>query len=246
MTWGILLLTALAAGAIVFWLLVLSEGAYLNRRVVVALYDQSANKYDAIKEVLAHEDGTQLARPLLEALREAAGPGQSDGKTPLVLDVATGTGRLPAALLRQLDFGGRIVGLDASRRMLAVAQSKMRGHGRTVAWIRDDAMTLPFRDSSFHAVICLEALELLPNAQGALTEMVRVLRPGGQLLLSNRVGVHAPFLPGRALRPATLEKKLEALGLRNVETRRWQAHYDLIDACKPSRSAGGVHVAPAS
>ncbi len=236
MNWAMLLLTALATSGIIYWLVVLSEGAYLGNKVVVALYERSAARYDAIKGVLAHEDGTQLARPLLEALQGAATPRQRYGESgPLILDVATGTGRLPLALLRQLDFYGRIVGLDPSRRMLAVAQSRMRD----VAWIREDAMTLPFRGSSFHAVTCVEALELLPNPAGALTEMVRVLRPGGQLLLSNRVGMDALFLPGRAFRRAALEKKLEALGLTNVRTRRWQTHYELVDAQKTQEEQRG-------
>ena len=242
MTGVALLLTVLAAGGIIYWLVVLSEGAYLGRRVVVALYDWSAARYDAIKGVLAHEDGIHLARPLLEDARRAPSPsqrgptdaGESTGvqTVPLVLDVATGTGRLPLALLRQLDFRGRVVGLDPSRRMLAIAQSKTRPHGQKVAWIREDAMALPFRGSAFHAVTCVEALEFLPSPAKALAEMVRVLRPGGRLLLSNRVGVDALFLPGRAYRPRVLEHKLEALGLTHVRTRRWQTHYDLVDAVK--------------
>jgi SAM-dependent methyltransferase len=249
MTWVALLLTIMAAGGIIFWLLVLSEGAYLGRQVVVALYDWSAARYDAIKGVLAHEDGIHLARPLLEALQTAPSPCPIDpgegeridsGETaPLLLDVATGTGRVPLALLRQFDFHGRIVGLDPSRRMLALAQSKTRIHCQKVAWIREDAMTLPFRGSSFHAVTCVEALEFLPSPGKALAEMVRVLRPGGRLLLSNRVGIDALFLPGRAYRPRDLEEKLRGLGLTDVRTRRWQTHYDLVHACKSDQEHRG-------
>jgi len=243
MIWAALLLAIVVAGGITYWLLILSEGAYLGNPVVVALYDWSAAKYDAIKGVMAHEDGIHLARPILEALPTATSPSwrdpvaagtSSSGETaPLFLDVATGTGRLPLALLRQFAFRGRIVGLDASRRMLAIAQSKTRTHCADVAWIREDAMALPFRRDTFHAVTCIEALEFLPSPVRALQEMVRVLRPGGQLMLSNRVGVDALFLPGRAYRPRALEEKLRALGLVHVRTRRWQTHYDLIDAQKP-------------
>jgi ubiquinone/menaquinone biosynthesis C-methylase UbiE len=242
MTWVALLLTTVAAGGIIYWLLVLSEGAYLGKRVVIALYDWSAARYDAIKGVLAYEDGIHLARPLLEALQSGpslrpadvaeAGWNASGETTPLVLDVATGTGRLPLALLRQVDFRGRVVGLDLSGRMLAIAQAKTRIHCQRVGWIREDAMGLPFRGSTFHAVACVEALEFLPSPGKALAEMVRVLRPGGQLLLSNRVGIDAIFLPGRAYRPRVLEQKLRALGLRHVRTRPWQTQYDLIDAFK--------------
>jgi SAM-dependent methyltransferase len=249
MIWVALLLTTMAAGGIIYWLLVLSEGAYLGNQVVVALYDWSAARYDAIKGVLVHEDGVHLARPLLEALQRApssrprdpveAGRSTGGETTPLVLDVATGTGRLPLALLRQFDFHGRVVGLDPSRRMLAIAQAKTDMHCQRVVWIREDAMGLPFRGSAFHAVTCVEALEFLPSPGQALAEMVRVLRPGGRLLLSNRVGIDALFLPGRAYRPRVLEQKLRALGLTHVRTRRWQTHYDLIDACKSDEEQRG-------
>lgn len=242
MNWAALLLTTVVAGAIIYWLLVLSEGVYLGNRVVVALYDQSAAKYDDIKGVMVHEDGMHLARPLVEALQSASAPRSGEKEsTPLVLDVATGTGRLPQALLRQLNFQGRIVGLDPSRRMLAIAQSKTRAHNRRVAWIREDALTLPFRDGTFHAVTCVEALEFLPSPGKSLAEMVRVLRPGGQLLLSNRVGIDALFFPGRAYRPRALEKELRALGLTGIKTRRWQTHYDLVDALKPVEEQRGNH-----
>nr|MBC7245447.1 class I SAM-dependent methyltransferase [Chloroflexota bacterium] len=228
MIWIGALLTVLVVGAILYWLLILTEGVYLGNKVVVALYDRSAASYDRVKQVLPHEDGIHLAGPLLTAIKNIP--------APLVLDVATGTGRLPLALLRQWDFQGRIVGLDLSRQMLTIAQHKTRAHSNRVGWIWDDAMHLPFPSSRFHAVTCIEALEFLPKPWEALAEMVRVLRPGGQLMITNRVGIDALFLPGRAHHPAKLEKSLEALGLANVKTRRWQVHYDLIDAQKPAEA----------
>ncbi|MGC8786954.1 MAG: class I SAM-dependent methyltransferase [Anaerolineae bacterium] len=225
MMWIGALLTILAIGALSYWLFILTEGVYLGKRVVIALYDWNAASYDRVKQVLPHEDGIHLARPLLSAIESV--------HSPLVLDIATGTGRLPVALLRQWDFHGRIVGLDLSQRMLTIARHKTWAHCQRVAWIRDDAMNLPFPSGIFHAVTCIEALEFLPKPWEALAEMVRVLRPGGQLMVTNRVGVDALFLPGRAYRPAMLEQRLQALGLANVKTRRWQVHYDLIDAQKP-------------
>jgi ubiquinone/menaquinone biosynthesis C-methylase UbiE len=225
MTRGVLL-TILAAGSIIYWLLVLSEGVYLGNRTVIALYDWSATEYDQVKGVLAHEDGIHLARPLLAALQRVV--------SPLILDVATGTGRLPLALLRQWDFQGCIIGLDLSQRMLAIAQRKTRAHRHRVGLVRENAMVLPFASNAFHAVTCVEALEFLPNPGQALAEIVRVLRPGGQLVVSNRVGIAALLLPGHAYRSKALEERLHALGLTRVRTRRWQTHYDLVDAQKPA------------
>ncbi len=225
MIWVSTLLALVAVGVILYWLFVLTEGVYLGSKVVIALYDWNASRYDQVKGVLPHEDGIHLARPLLVAMQGI--------QSPLVLDIATGTGRLPLALLRQWDFRGRIVGLDLSRRMLAIAKRRMYAYCHCVGWIRDDAMSLPFPDNVFYAVTCIEALEFLPNPWEALAEMVRVLRPGGQLMVTNRVGTDAFFFPKRACSPALLEQRLQGLGLDCVRMRRWQVHYDLVDAQKP-------------
>ncbi len=225
--WLPLLMLAAAAA---YWLFILTEGAYLGKKVVIVLYDWGASSYDRIKNVHPSDDAAFLAQPLLAALKGA--------QSPLVLDVATGTGRLPLALLRQWDYRGRIVGLDLSQRMLAIARRRTYAQRHRVGLVAQNAMALPFPKQRFDAVTCIEALEFLPEPQEALAEMVRVLRPGGHLLISNRVGTDALFFPGRAHRPRTLEERLRALGLFGVETRRWQIHYDLVQAQKPLDSHG--------
>jgi len=225
----------LAAVAILYWLVVLSEGVYLGSRVVIALYDWGASSYDRIKNVRPEDDALYLAGPLLSALAGVSAPSAAlRGRfaAPLVLDVATGTGRLPLALLRQWDFSGQIVGLDLSRRMLAIARRRTYARPGCVGLARGDAMTLPFPDDLFDAVMCIEAVELLPRPRAALAEMARVLRPGGRLMVTNRVGTDSRFLPGRTCPRDVLETRLNALGLIHVATRRWQVHYDLVDAQK--------------
>jgi SAM-dependent methyltransferase len=215
----------LLAAAIAYWLVVLSEGVYLGNRAVIALYDWGASSYDRIKNVRPEDDALHLAGPLLSTLTKVT--------SPLILDVATGTGRLPLALLRQWDFRGRVVGLDRSRRMLAIARRRTYAQRERVGWLYDDAMALPFPDGLFRAVTCIEAVEFLPHPREALREMVRALAPGGRLMVSNRVGTDAFFLPGRACQPGLLEERLRTLGLIHVRTRRWQVHYDLVEAEKP-------------
>ncbi len=210
--------------AVAYWQLVLAEGVYLGRGVVVWLYDRSAASYDRIKAFDPDDDADYLGRPLAERL--AGQPGAQ------VLDVATGTGRLPLTLLAQPQFQGTLVALDASREMLAQAEAKLAAYGERVTLAHHDATPLPFADARFDAVTCIEALEFLPNPDLALREMVRVLRPGGTLLVSPRVGIDRMYFPGRAPRLSVFSARLAALGLRNIETRTWQTYYSLVWATR--------------
>lgn len=231
MTWIILLLTVLVLAAIIYWLLIISEGVYLGSRVVVALYDKSAREYDDIKGVMPLQDALHLARPLIDSLKQRSDHGSPEAHG-VVLDVATGTARLPIALLRQFDFAGRVIGVDLSSQMLRVARERLQSRADRTAWVLDTATHLPFADRTFAAVSCIEALELLPDASQALQELVRVLEPNGCLMITNRVGVDRFFYPRHAFPRRALEAKLRELGLEAVTTRRWQTHYDLIDARK--------------
>ena len=99
--------------------------------------------------------------------------------------------------------------------------------------VHHPAVPLPFADASVDAVAMLEALEFLPDRDQALQEMVRVLRPGGWLVISNRVGIDATLMPGRVDAPEEFEARLEALGLERVFTKAWQTYYSLVWARKP-------------
>lgn len=94
-----------------------------------------------------------------------------------IVDLATGTGDLAMVLQRRLP-NARVVGVDFSQEMLAVAQKK--GVRETVL---ADAMQLPFPDAVFDVVTIGFGLRNLPDWNGALREMQRVLRPGGNLLV---------------------------------------------------------------
>jgi ubiquinone/menaquinone biosynthesis C-methylase UbiE len=199
---------------------VLSEGAYLGPRAVTWLYDRVASRYDRMKNSDPVDDEYCLARPLLLAL---------DGlPEPCVLDVGTGTGRMPAALLAEPGFAGRVVGLDRSRRMLAQAKARPDGRERRPALALGDAGRLPFAEATFDAVTCVEVLEFTAHPEDTLREMARVLKPGGVLLASYRVGVDALWYPGRHCGRGHLEALLDRLGLEHVETQRWQVYYDLV------------------
>ena len=221
---------ALLAAFIFYWQLVVAEGAYLGRRVVVLLYDWFAPRYDKVKQFQPTLDTIMLAMPIL---RHLAGRQTIHGNSqPAILDVATGTGRLPQTLLAQRHFRGHIVALDLSSGMLAQAKAKLNAQTDRMTWVHHDAQQLPFDANQFDVVTCLEALEFFPNPQKAIGEMMRVLKPGGLLMLTNRIGPDAWKLPGRVIPTPQFAAWLAHLGLRQVEVDRWLADYDLVRAIK--------------
>jgi ubiquinone/menaquinone biosynthesis C-methylase UbiE len=218
-------------GLFLYWQLIIAEGAYLGPRIVTLLYDWSAHVYERIKKYDTGDEQWFLGLPLVRALEVVP--------APLVLDVATGTGRLPRALMRQPGFRGRVIGLDLSRRMLRQAVKRTAQFADRLTYIWQDARRLPFDDDTFDAVTCLEALEFTPNPREILRELVRVLRPGGILVVTNRVGRDAKLLPGRAFPRDQFKQVLGEFALEGAKVRPWQIDYDLAWAIKSGPPYGG-------
>jgi ubiquinone/menaquinone biosynthesis C-methylase UbiE len=225
------LLGLVLLGLLAYWQLVTAEGTYLGPRIVALLYDWSARAYERIKQFDAGDEQWFLGLPLTRALELIP--------APLVLDVATGTGRLQRALMRQPAFDGRIIGLDLSRRMLRQAVRRTAPFADRLTYIWQDARNLPFDDDTFDAVTCLEALEFTPNPREVLVELVRVLRPGGVMLVTNRVGRDAKLLPKRTFPRDEFEQVLQEFPLEDVKAQRWQMDYDLGWAVKAGEPRGG-------
>lgn len=97
-----------------------------------------------------------------------------------VLDVACGPGNTTRTLVDAVGENGLAVGVDSSATMLAQAVRDTPS-GDPVAYVRGDAVDLPFADESFDAVSCYGALYLMDDPFGTLHELVRVLKPGGRL-----------------------------------------------------------------
>ena len=110
-----------------------------------------------------------------------------------VLDVACGPGNHTRDFARAT-AGGLVVGLDASKPMLA--QAVKDTESADVAYVRGGASALPFRAGSFDAVCCFAALHLIEEPMRALDEIVRVLAPGGRVALL--ASCSRGLLPARA------------------------------------------------
>jgi ubiquinone/menaquinone biosynthesis C-methylase UbiE len=221
------LLLALLLLVFLYWLIVVGEGTYLGRSAVRLIYQLGAGVYDQARiDVIASDEAVLL--PLLRAAL-------AHKPTPRVLDVATGTARVPLLLAAQPWFDGAIDGLDLTPAMLARAQAKIgaAGLGARIALRQGDGCNLPWPDASFDLVISLEALEFFPRPRRALAEMARVLKPGGVLIVSKYPDLWARALPFKGLTRRGMTQLLERLGLIEIAIREWQpGHYELVTARK--------------
>ncbi len=222
----IVVVVLVALAALLWWLIVTTEGVYLGRAVVIWLYDVYARRYDNIKQFQPQYEHWLVAAPLMKMIASL--------RAPLVLDVATGTGRLPEALLSHIEFQGRVVGLDLSRKMLQIAAEKLSVRTNQVSLIWGPAEALPFEDDLFDIVTCLESLEFMRDPAGVLCEMIRVLRPGGVLFISNRINVK--FMPGKIFDKERLIEILAMCGVYEVDIEPWQEDYQRVWGMKTGQS----------
>jgi ubiquinone/menaquinone biosynthesis C-methylase UbiE len=214
-------------GVVVWWLIIPTEGVYLGRRAVIWLYDRFAHRYDGVKNYYREYEQMYLAQPIMEAI--------TPHKSPLVLDVATGTGRLPLAMMRHNSFQGRVVGVDLSRKMLHYAAKNLYLFEERADFIWSPAENLPFADNTFDVVTCLEALEFMTNPKAVLVELVRVLRPDGLLLVTQRQNTR--LMPGKTWSSGEIQTMLADMSVANAKAQIWQVDYRKVWGRKSGQSA---------
>ena len=182
-------------------------------------YDRYASNYDAL-------DGGPLARALgIEGMREKyVSPLRGD-----ILEICAGTG------LNSQFFASdaRVTYADMSRGMLEVAK-KRRGAASVVL---ADARQLPFEKASFDAVLETFCLCVLEEPERTLTEVARVLRPGGTFVLIDNTRPDQPLLKtfldatGPLLDQTDLSKQCRPFDvLRLLQTDNFTALFDILQA----------------
>jgi len=144
-------------------------------RAVREMFSAIAPRYDLLNHVLSFNIDRfwwwRTARAFSAILRR---PGAR------VLDLCCGTGDMTFALKRQAGSGSaQIVGLDFSHAMLERAARK--SNGNSPRWIEADALRLPFPDASLDLVTSAFGFRNLADYDAGLREIVRVLRPGGEM-----------------------------------------------------------------
>lgn len=146
------------------------------------VYAVWAKFYDRIYQGL-------LARAQREAVAAACACGRD------ILEIGVGTG----LTLPYFERDRQVVGADLSLDMLRVAKAKVesQGLGHVRGLLVMDACRLGFADRSFDAVTAQFVITLVPDPEQALAEMDRVLRPGGEIVISSRLvgegGLGAPL-----------------------------------------------------
>jgi demethylmenaquinone methyltransferase/2-methoxy-6-polyprenyl-1,4-benzoquinol methylase len=142
---------------------------------VRGMFDRIAGVYDVMNSAMSaglHHEWRQRA-----VERAMVGPGAD------ALDICCGTGDLALELRRQIGPDGRVVGSDFSEPMLELARRKSGEEGLPVEFGWADALELPYGDGSFDAVTIGFGARNLADLDKGLSEMARVLRPGGRLVI---------------------------------------------------------------
>ncbi len=135
------------------------------------MFDRIARRYDLVNTVLsAGTDGGWRRRAARETGLRAGGS---------ALDVACGSGKLTAELARVAGQSGRVVGLDFSPEMLAIARREHPG----LEFLEGDALKLPFEDATFDAATIAFGLRNLSDPVRGMREMARVVKPGGRVVV---------------------------------------------------------------
>lgn len=133
-----------------------------------------------------------------------------------LIDVACGTGIVARMTKPIVGGSGRVVGVDINAAMLTMAAQLAQIERIAVEWREASVTGLPFETSSFDVALCHHGLQYFPHRVDALTEIRRVLRPGGRLVAS--VWRPVRYNPGHHAFANALEKYVSALAAAERRT----------------------------
>lgn len=156
-------------------------------RRVAGVFDSVADRYDLMNDLMSGGMHRLWKRFTID--QSGVRPGQK------VLDIAGGTGDLARAFLDRVGPTGNVLLTDINASMLARGRDRMLDKGQVIEVVRCDAERLPFPDRSFDIVSVAFGLRNMTHKDRALTEMFRVLRPGGRLLVLEFSKVWSPLDP---------------------------------------------------
>jgi demethylmenaquinone methyltransferase/2-methoxy-6-polyprenyl-1,4-benzoquinol methylase len=138
-------------------------------RFVASMFGRIAARYDLMNTLMTGGQDARWRRIVAESL-------SLDGRAQVsILDVGTGTGKLAEAVATAVPRA-RVIGVDFTLPMLRQARGDLLFAGA-------DALKLPFADDQFDAVVSGFVIRNLTDVPAGIAEQVRVLRPGGRLVI---------------------------------------------------------------
>jgi len=146
-----------------------------KKQQVAEMFDNISERYDLLNHLLSLSIDKGWRKKVVKMA--------SEGEPKLILDVATGTADLAIALAKA--HPEKITGIDISAGMLSVGREKVakKNMSSLISLEQADSEDLPFGDNTFDAITVAFGVRNFENLEKGLAEMLRVLKPGGRLLV---------------------------------------------------------------
>lgn len=140
------------------------------------MFDNIAPRYDLLNRMLSMRQDVVWRKKMVAAMTVP-----ENGK---VLDVACGTGDVALEICRQKGSRVEVTGIDFSPGMLVLAQEKVKSYPQAaISLLAGNALALPFRSASFHALTIAFGIRNIQDKTGALKAFYDTLVPGGMVLI---------------------------------------------------------------
>lgn len=176
------------------------SGGAAKRAYVRAMFSAIAPTYDRLNRILSFRLDLRWRRQAVAQL------GWEQAPEGIYLDLCAGTLDFAAALAGQSGFRGRIIGADFVRPMLALGRDK----AARLEPVTADALELPFENAVFDGAMIGWGMRNLADLDAGLTELARVLKPGGRMVSLDMAT--PPKQPLRALYLLYFERLLPRIG----------------------------------
>ena len=149
-----------------------------QKEKIQQMFDGIAPDYDRLNHLMSLGVDRSWRR---RALKDIVTPERAQR----ILDIACGTGDFSLAVARRMHPDSRITGLDLSEGMLAVMRRKVEAKGlaERISCRQGDCGALPFPDGAFDVATIAFGIRNFEHREAALREILRVLRPGGRLVI---------------------------------------------------------------
>jgi demethylmenaquinone methyltransferase / 2-methoxy-6-polyprenyl-1,4-benzoquinol methylase len=147
-----------------------------KKKQVAAMFDEIAGNYDKMNRFLSARTDIGWRKKAIRTLKKE--------KPKQVLDVATGTGDM-AIMAYHLLKPEKITGIDISKEMLEIGKKKVEKEGLVdkIELQVGDSETINYSENTFDAVMVAFGVRNFENLEKGLSEMLRVLKPGGRLVV---------------------------------------------------------------